>query len=41
MPTNLCRLLVALALLSQTALASEEPFKLGTFEHDGELILGP
>ncbi len=40
MPTNICRLLLALALLSQTAFGSVEPFKLGTFEHDGEVIIG-
>ena len=39
-PKRWSSLQIALVLLSQTALASEEPFKFGTFEHDGEVILG-
>ena len=35
-----CRFTIVISFLSSMALASDEPFKLGTFEHDGEEIIG-
>ena len=40
MRSSICLLAVALVIPSTLTFASEEPFKLGTFEHDGEEIIG-
>ena len=40
MRSLICLLAIALLFPSTLTFASEEPFKLGTFEHDGEEIIG-
>ena len=40
MRSLICPLAASLVFLSTLTFASEEPFKLGTFEHDGEEIIG-
>ena len=40
MRSSVCRLAASIVFLSTLTFASEEPFKLGTFEHEGEEIIG-
>jgi len=40
MRSMICLLAVAFVIPSTLTFASEESFKLGTFEHDGEEIIG-